>query len=319
LLISAMCSLASKARACLSSNAAQRDSARNQHILSHRHRSPLRLGRGRDLERASNSQDLGSCASPRQRQSCPSAAARSLSTCRVSDRSLPAGCMSRVPAQQIGKAELMEQTDAALLRSELLLEEMLNSGLFDADVHVSQASPEAEVSAADNQYGNGFVDSPADWAASKTVEVPVTMLQTLAKMWDELQSHREAEKHSELSVASTRCPTSSRLRLTPTKIWRAVRLLAASLCLRCQAINSPAACQCAHGQALSPHRCWRRGSSSRNCGSSFATRFAKRAFLNQSKFARQHESMCLLIQDLCELRGDLSGSLLPRRVSVVAS
>jgi hypothetical protein len=117
--------------------------------------------------------------------------------------------MSRVPAQQIGKAELMEQTDAALLRSELLLEEMLNSGLFDADVHVSQASPEAEVSAADNQYGNGFVDSPADWAASKTVEVPVTMLQTLAKMWDELQSHREAEKHSELSVASTRCPSPS--------------------------------------------------------------------------------------------------------------
>lgn len=98
-----------------------------------------------------------------------------------------------------------------------------------------------------------------------------------------------------------------------------VRLLAASLCLRCQAINSPAACQCARGQALSPHRCWRRGSSSRNCGSSFATRFAKRAFLSQSKFARQHESMCLLIQDLCELRGDLSGSLLPRRVSVVAS
>jgi hypothetical protein len=145
-------------------------------------------------------------ASPRQRQASPCVAgARLPLACKRSVGMVPASCKhAEPPLAWTGKADLMEQTDAALLRSELLLKDMLSSGLFDEDADVlqhvaSEASP-------DDQVGSG----PAACAAAPgSAEAPTGMLETLAEMWEEMKSHGDIGKHAERSVASTRCPSPS--------------------------------------------------------------------------------------------------------------
>lgn len=93
-------------------------------------------------------------------------------------------------------------TDAALEKSQALLDHILSLGLLDEDP--SPASLAAALESNEQQvFGEGRLDEPATWglpgARRGTAEVPVEFLRMLAEMWQHLKAQR-AEQASASSL-----------------------------------------------------------------------------------------------------------------------
>lgn len=120
---------------------------------------------------------------------------------------------SAVPQSLPMQDDLMSQTDSALMRSQLLLDELASSGLFDdvleLDVESDWVSePEHVKQISVDELSEESTD-PAKWSdAPGMVKLPIALLEALTEMWRDMQESKKQCGES-VSRASTCCPSPS--------------------------------------------------------------------------------------------------------------